>query len=487
MRVHPSLTQRAAAALAAIILAASPATNPAIAISEVGTTASEVRGLLRAHYLDAEALAQLPPDADATTLVRRLGDRYSQVLSRQEVAKLLRRYDPAGLNLQVDDAGQLEVGVEPPAGSEAKRAGVRMGDRVVRLGGRGTRGLNIDEAEWLAAEESEATILPTAGGAERTVRLPHAAAPTSPRRQLTARAVAVRPGAPPVGYLRLGEFTARSGTEAREALRSLKAQGCEQLVLDLRGNGGGAFGGALGVAGLLLEPPSGGGEALVSWSVDQQGVATPHRSQQPQEWSAPLEVWVDWQTASASEIVAGALSDTCRARVVGLGHTFGKGVGQTLYGLSDGGGLALTVSRALSPAGHDLGAGIAPDDARLLLSGVLGDGALAADLLGASFAPVASCDATAALAAPPFALAPWHAKKAGFKAASAPFVALAWASTGGLAAWAGTRTPPRSTLGTAEDLLTRTSVRSTSSTSSTTTTSSRPDPDPEVDTRESGS
>ena len=79
------------------------------------------------------------------------------------------------------------------------------------------------------------------------------------------------------------------------------------------------------------------------------------------------------------------------------------------------------MSRALSPAGRDLGAGIAPDDARLLLSGVLGDGALAADLLGASFAPVAASDAAAALAAPPFALAPWHPKKAGFKAASAPW------------------------------------------------------------------
>lgn len=253
MRVPPSFTQRTAAALAAIILAASPATSPAIAISELSNTASEVRGLLRAHYLDAEALSLLPPDADATTLVRRLGDRYSQVLSRQEVAKLLRRYDPAGLNLQVDDAsGQLEVGVEPPAGSEAERAGVRMGDRVVSLGGRGTRGLNIDEAEWLAAEESEAKVLPTAGGKERTVRLPHAAAPTSPRRQLTARAVAVRPGAPPVGYLRLGEFTARSGTEAREALRSLKAQGCGQLVLDLRGNGGGSLDGGIDTARLFL-------------------------------------------------------------------------------------------------------------------------------------------------------------------------------------------------------------------------------------------
>ena len=109
--------ERATAALAAIILATSPAMNPAVAISD---TAGEVRGLLRKHYLDAEALSRLPPDADATTLVRRLGDRYSQLLSRQEVAKLLRRYDPAGLNLQVDDAsGQLQVGVEPPAGSEA--------------------------------------------------------------------------------------------------------------------------------------------------------------------------------------------------------------------------------------------------------------------------------------------------------------------------------------------------------------------------------
>ena len=64
---------------------------------------------------------------------------------------------------------------------------------------------------------------------------------------------------------------------------------------------------------------------------------------------------------------------------------------------------------------------------------MLGDGALAADLLGASFAPVAASDAAAALAAPPFALAPWHPKKAGFKAASAPWVALGWAST--VATW----------------------------------------------------
>ena len=117
------------------------------------------------------------------------------------------------------------------------------------------------------------------------------------------------------------------------------------------------------------------------------------------------------------------------------------------------------------------------DDARLLLSGVLGDGALAADLLGASFAPVAASDAAAALAAPPFALAPWHPKKAGFKAASAPWVALGWASTGCLAAWAGTRSTPGSALplGTAggEDRSTRTSVRSTSSTNS----SLRPDAD----------
>ena len=180
-----------------------------------------------------------------------------------------------------------------------------------------------------------------------------------------------------------------------------------------------------------------------------------HHQLLPQEWTAPVEVWVDWQTASASEIVAGALRDTCRARVVGLGRTFGKGVGQTLYGLSDGGGLALTVSRALSPAGHDLGVGIAPDDARLLLSGVLGDGALPADLMGSSFAPVAACDAAAAPAAPPFTLAPWHAKKAGFKAASAPWVALGWLSTGCVAAWAGTRTRPPSALGTTDDALAR--------------------------------
>ena len=223
MQLPLVLMQRAAATLAAVILAVAPAAHPAFA----GSAEEQVRGLLQAHYLDAEALSQLPTNADATQLVRSLGDKYSSLLSRKEVAQLLKRYDPAaGLNLLVDEAtGHLLVGVMPPAGSEAERAGVRMGDRVVRLGARDTRGFDIDDAEWLAAEESEATVQPASGGPPVTLRLPPASAATSPRRQLAARAVAVRPGVPPLGYLRLGEFTARSGAEARDALLSLRRRG----------------------------------------------------------------------------------------------------------------------------------------------------------------------------------------------------------------------------------------------------------------------
>ena len=124
--------------------------------------------MLQAQYLDTEAISQLPPGADATVLLRALSDKYSSLLTPKEVAQLLKRYDPAGMNLQVDDTtGQVVVGVVPPVGSEAERSGVRMGDHVVRLGARDTRGLDVDEAECAAGD----TGLASAGAGARTVVL----------------------------------------------------------------------------------------------------------------------------------------------------------------------------------------------------------------------------------------------------------------------------------------------------------------------------
>ena len=411
---------------------------------------------------------------------------------------------------------RLVVGVVPPAGSEAARAGVSMGDAVVAIGGVATAGMDLDEAEWRVAEADEVTVQPRAQGKQRlAVRVPHSATPSSPRRRLVAEAYGGGgANGPPVGYLRLGEFTASSAVDARAALLRLRdVEGCERLVLDLRGNGGGSFSSCLGLAGLLLGPSAGpstpgGADArdagvLVAYTTDQHGAVTEHRTRQPRVWHGPIEVWVDWQTASASEIVVGAVQDLlgsgcgggdgagrATATVVGppFGPTFGKGIGQTLYGLSDGGGLALTVSHTATPLGRDLHAGgLTPDTRRLQLSSVLGNAALPIDVALASFEPppappaasaapatAAATSATASLspcavatgsgslsgsgggavegAATPgdvtpsvattlaSTLTPWRARSGpAWRAKTAPLLALGWASAGAAAAWSGTR------------------------------------------------
>ena len=99
-------------------------------------------------------------------------------------------------------------------------------------------------------------------------------------------------------------------------------------MLDLRGNGGGAFSAVLSVAGSLLPPaPVGAAPPLVALTREARGPAIPHVAASAQAYYGPLEVWTDWQTASASEVLVGALQDHCRARLVGAGRTYGKGVG----------------------------------------------------------------------------------------------------------------------------------------------------------------
>ena len=226
----------------------------------------------------------------------------------------------------------------------------------------------------------------------------------------------------------------------RRELARLKASGATRLVLDLRGNGGGAFSGALSVAGLFLEPAAVGASPTVGAPVvvttDSSGVVVSHRSREGQEWAGPMEVWVDWQTASSSEIVVGALQDACRARVVGVGKTYGKGIGQRVYGLSDGSALVQTVVREATPRGREILQGLEPDERRLLLSSFVGRAALSADVGGATFSPPVCLPAVADQPAPP----PWRTQRGPkFAASTAPFIAGAWLTAGGVAAWAGFR------------------------------------------------
>ena len=141
----------------------------------------------------------------------------------------------------------------------------------------------------------------------------------------------------------------------REAVADLEAQGAERYIMDLRMNPGGTFQTALGIAGAFVP------ERTAVFVVDGKGERTEFKTSGKPLTSDPLIILADRGSASASEVLAGALQDNCRAVLVG-DRTFGKGLIQGVFGLESGGGVALTVARYETPSGRDINkVGIAPD------------------------------------------------------------------------------------------------------------------------------
>jgi carboxyl-terminal processing protease len=158
-----------------------------------------------------------------------------------------------------------------------------------------------------------------------------------------------------IGYVRLSQFNANAAAEVAHSIARLEKQGAEAYILDLRNNPGGLLQAGIEIARLWLN------EGTVVYTVNRQGVMGSFEATGDALTSDPLVVLVNQGTASASEILAGALKDNDRATILGE-KTFGKGLIQSLFDLSDGSGLAVTVARYETPAHHDINKlGITPD------------------------------------------------------------------------------------------------------------------------------
>ncbi len=293
-------------------------------------------------------------DKAVAGLLRELHDPYTTFLAEDRLKRLNEQISGtyAGVGLQYDIRDGWPVVIEPVIGGPSERAGVLSGDRVVTVGKESTRGWTRDETSRALRGPPGSSITFGVDRAGQRVSF------TLVRDKVHLRAVQrVALMANGVGYVDVNVFSAQTAQELRAAVDSVMKLGARSLIVDLRGNPGGLLEQGVAVAELFLDP----GQSIVQLRARPGTPTQTITDSTPQRWpTLPLAVLVDRSSASASEIVAGALQDHDRAVVLGV-TSFGKGSAQSVYPLSNGGALRLTTARWYTPVGRSISRPRIPD------------------------------------------------------------------------------------------------------------------------------
>ncbi|MCY4448079.1 MAG: S41 family peptidase [Chloroflexi bacterium] len=318
----------------------------------------EVVEVLQEDFIDRDKLSATEMErAGIEGLLEHLDDPYTSYLDPERYAAFnlsLEGDQPdfEGIGASVTEVDGQIVVLGPLPGSPAFEAGLLPGDILVSVDGRPVEGLTLDETVTLirGPKGTEVVLGVSRAGISRPVEIPIV------RDTISVSSVHSHILPSGFGYIRLSSFDAESGADLRAAIADLRGLGAEGLVLDLRNNGGGLVTAAVSVVSEFVEE----GE-VIRW-VDASGNETvEHVTGEGTAYDLPLVVLVNGFSASASEVVSGALQDHERARIVGT-RTFGKGAVNLLRDLESGAGLNLTIARWLTPDRRTIeGEGIEPD------------------------------------------------------------------------------------------------------------------------------
>ena len=360
--------------LALLLLLVGPARG-ALALSDAQQLVVEAWRLVNQSYVDPERFEQVhwkrlrqkaleqPIDSSAAaygaieTMLAPLGDPYTRLLRPADYSDLQSNtqgtVSGVGLQLGLRSPDQQVVVIAPLDGSPAAEAGITSGSEVLAVNGRPSEALGLEgTASGLRGPSGSEVLVKVADPSGRVLEL------SLERRQVDLRPVRskrLRSGSHTLGYLRITQFADPVPLQVHQALDELNEKGIEALILDLRNNSGGLVSAGLAVADQLLA-----GAPIVETQA-RDGIGSPVVAGPAQVYGGPMLTLVNGGTASASEILAGALQDDRRSALLGS-RTFGKGVIQSLIPLGDGSGLAVTVARYLTPAGRDIqNQGIVPD------------------------------------------------------------------------------------------------------------------------------
>ena len=371
-----SRTVKLVTALAATSLLISQTSSPVTAALEDSpkTLVDEVWQIVHSEFVDRgfnqtdwqvkrqELLQQeYPNQKSAYKAIREslesLGDPYTRFLDPGEYADLTSQtsgeLSGIGIQLGIDQQTSKLTVIEPIPNSPAIEAGLLAGDHIVRIDGKPTQSMTLEQASAQIKGEV---------GTEVKLTISR---PTQPNFEVAiSRAQIELPSVSytlnqeqdsRVGYIKLDEFSSHAAEQMQKAIKELSRKQASGFILDLRGNPGGLLFSSVEIARMWMT----NGEIV--HTIDRKGGNEKFSANGKALTDLPLVVLVDGYSASASEILAGALKENQRAKVVGS-QTYGKGTVQSVHPLSDGSGLAVTIARYYPPSGLDINKkGIAPD------------------------------------------------------------------------------------------------------------------------------
>lgn len=280
------------------------------------------------------------------------GDKYTMYYTADEYKALKEstngKFYGIGAVCQLSSEGGVLL-VDVYDNGAGYQAGLRSGDRVVNVDGRDITDMELSSAVALIkGDKGTSVTLEVIRGTERLTF-------SAVRDAVEAKTVSYTLLDNNIGYLSISQFEEVTTKQFKAAVEDLQSQGMKGLVIDIRNNPGGLLDTVVGMLKYMLP------DGLIVYTEDKQGNRKEYKGQDNDEFNLPLAVIVNGNSASASEIFAGAIQDYGKGTIIGT-QTYGKGIVQTVKPLTDGSAIKFTIAKYFTPKGQDIhGKGVTPD------------------------------------------------------------------------------------------------------------------------------
>ena len=311
-------------------------------------------GIIQEFYFEDDIDTELMRENMYKAMIDSLGDKYAEYYTAEEMTDLMTDtegvYYGIGSYVQLNDNGYVLLsGVF--ADSPASKAGLRDGDVIVEVEGEDLYGYTLTECvnKIKGPEGTDVNLTIYREGEPDYLYV------TVTRAKVESPTVVYSMKDNNIGYLQITEFDDVTADQFKSAYSDLNAQGMKAMILDLRSNGGGNLSTVLEIAGEMLP------EGVITYTLDKYGEKVEYTNDTDNTIQIPVVILTNGYTASASELLTGAMKDYGLAISMGT-NTYGKGIVQSIWPLSDGSGIKFTTSRYYTPNGvciHEVG--IAPD------------------------------------------------------------------------------------------------------------------------------